>query len=110
MPSSISNSTQSSPTASCCARATTSRTGSSSRCWKAWPITRRGGGTRAGAVPGRAGGLLLYAPVVRTEDFHSAIAYLVRRLDENTAPENFLRHVFDLEPGSPEWIAERERF
>ena len=55
---------------------------------------------QARAVRERAGGLLLYAPVVRAEDFHSAIAYLVRRLDENTAPENFLRHVFDLEPGS----------
>jgi RHH-type transcriptional regulator, proline utilization regulon repressor / proline dehydrogenase / delta 1-pyrroline-5-carboxylate dehydrogenase len=65
---------------------------------------------QARAVQARAGGLLLYAPVVRAEDFHSAIAYLVRRLDENTAPENFLRHVFDLEPGSSEWIAERERF
>ncbi len=65
---------------------------------------------QARAVHGRAGGLLLYAPVVKAEDFHSAIAYLVRRLDENTAPENFLRHVFDLEPGSPEWIAERDRF
>jgi RHH-type proline utilization regulon transcriptional repressor/proline dehydrogenase/delta 1-pyrroline-5-carboxylate dehydrogenase len=65
---------------------------------------------QARAVQARAGGLLLYAPVVRTEDFHSAIAYLVRRLDENTAPENFLRHVFDLEPGSPAWAAERARF
>ncbi|HXL45783.1 MAG TPA: proline dehydrogenase family protein, partial [Candidatus Binatia bacterium] len=65
---------------------------------------------QARAVQGRAGGLLLYAPVVRAEDFHSAIAYLVRRLDENTAPENFLRHVFDLEPGSAEWAAERDRF
>ena len=65
---------------------------------------------QARAVQERAGGLLLYAPVVRAEDFHSAIAYLVRRLDENTAPENFLRHVFDLEPGSPAWIAERDRF
>jgi RHH-type proline utilization regulon transcriptional repressor/proline dehydrogenase/delta 1-pyrroline-5-carboxylate dehydrogenase len=65
---------------------------------------------QARAVQARAGGLLLYAPVVRAEDFHSAIAYLVRRLDENTAPENFLRHVFDLEPGSPEWAAERDRF
>jgi RHH-type transcriptional regulator, proline utilization regulon repressor / proline dehydrogenase / delta 1-pyrroline-5-carboxylate dehydrogenase len=65
---------------------------------------------QARAVQARAGGLLLYAPVVRAEDFHSAIAYLVRRLDENTAPENFLRHVFDLEPGSPEWNAERDRF
>jgi RHH-type transcriptional regulator, proline utilization regulon repressor / proline dehydrogenase / delta 1-pyrroline-5-carboxylate dehydrogenase len=65
---------------------------------------------QARAVQARAGGLLLYAPVVRAEDFHSAIAYLVRRLDENTALENFLRHVFDLEPGSPEWTAERDRF
>jgi RHH-type proline utilization regulon transcriptional repressor/proline dehydrogenase/delta 1-pyrroline-5-carboxylate dehydrogenase len=65
---------------------------------------------QARAVRARAGGLLLYAPVVRAEDFHSAIAYLVRRLDENTAPENFLRHVFDLEPGSPDWDAERDRF
>jgi RHH-type proline utilization regulon transcriptional repressor/proline dehydrogenase/delta 1-pyrroline-5-carboxylate dehydrogenase len=65
---------------------------------------------QARAVQARAGGLLLYAPVVRAEDFHSAIAYLVRRLDENTAPENFLRHIFDLDPGSPEWTAERDRF
>jgi RHH-type proline utilization regulon transcriptional repressor/proline dehydrogenase/delta 1-pyrroline-5-carboxylate dehydrogenase len=65
---------------------------------------------QARAVQARAGGLLLYAPVVRAEDFHSAIAYLVRRLDENTAPENFLRHVFDLEPGSAPWITERDRF
>jgi RHH-type proline utilization regulon transcriptional repressor/proline dehydrogenase/delta 1-pyrroline-5-carboxylate dehydrogenase len=65
---------------------------------------------QARAVQARAGGLLLYAPVVRAEDFHSAIAYLVRRLDENTAPENFLRHVFDLESGSPEWNVERDRF
>ena len=65
---------------------------------------------QARAVQARAGGLLLYAPVVRAEDFHSAIAYLVRRLDENTAPDNFLRHVFGLEPGSPEWDLERERF
>ncbi len=65
---------------------------------------------QAGAVKARAGGLLLYAPVVRAEDFHSAIAYLVRRLDENTAEDNFLRHVFGLEPGSPDWERERERF
>ena len=65
---------------------------------------------QARAVQARAGGLLLYAPVVRAEDFHSAIAYLVRRLDENTASDNFLRHVFGLEPGSPEWTLERDRF
>jgi len=65
---------------------------------------------QARAVQARAGGLLLYAPVVRAEDFHSAIAYLVRRLDENTAPDNFLRHVFGVEPGSPDWDLERDRF
>ena len=65
---------------------------------------------QARAVQARAGGLLLYAPVVRAEDFHSAIAYLVRRLDENTAPDNFLRHVFGLAPGSPDWDLERDRF
>src|SRR6267142_3618235 len=65
---------------------------------------------QARVVQARAGGLLLYAPVVRAEDFHSAIAYLVRRLDENTAPDNFLRHVFGLEPGSPDWERERDRF
>ncbi|HXJ77267.1 MAG TPA: proline dehydrogenase family protein [Candidatus Methylomirabilis sp.] len=65
---------------------------------------------QARAVQARAGGLLLYAPVVRAEDFHSAIAYLVRRLDENTAEDNFLRHVFGLEPGSPDWDRERDRF
>jgi RHH-type proline utilization regulon transcriptional repressor/proline dehydrogenase/delta 1-pyrroline-5-carboxylate dehydrogenase len=65
---------------------------------------------QARAVQARAGGLLLYAPVVRAEDFHSAIAYLVRRLDENTAADNFLRHVFGLEPGSPDWERERDRF
>src|SRR3989449_2175397 len=65
---------------------------------------------QARAVQARAGSLLLYAPVVRAEDFHSAIAYLVRRLDENTADDNFLRHVFGLEPGSPDWARERDRF
>jgi RHH-type proline utilization regulon transcriptional repressor/proline dehydrogenase/delta 1-pyrroline-5-carboxylate dehydrogenase len=65
---------------------------------------------QARVVQARAGGLLLYAPVVRAEDFHSAIAYLVRRLDENTAPDNFLRHVFGLEPGSPDWEVECDRF
>ncbi|HEY1120292.1 MAG TPA: proline dehydrogenase family protein, partial [Haloferula sp.] len=41
---------------------------------------------QARVVRDAAGGLLLYAPVVKREDFHSAIAYLVRRLDENTSP------------------------
>jgi RHH-type transcriptional regulator, proline utilization regulon repressor / proline dehydrogenase / delta 1-pyrroline-5-carboxylate dehydrogenase len=65
---------------------------------------------QARAVQAQAGGLLLYAPVVKAEDFHSAIAYLVRRLDENTAPENFLHDLFGLEPGSAAWQRQCERF
>lgn len=57
-----------------------------------------------------AGDLLLYAPVVRKEDFHCAIAYLVRRLDENTSPENFLHDLFGMEPGDQAWQRQVERF
>ena len=31
------------------------------------------------------------------------MAYLVRRLDENTHPDNFLHDLFDLTPGSAAW-------
>ena len=47
--------------------------------------------------------LLLYAPACRKENFINAIGYLIRRLDENTGPENFLRHAFKIEVDSPEW-------
>ena len=47
--------------------------------------------------------LLLYAPACRREEFVSAIGYLIRRMDENTGEENFLRHAFRLEPGSEDW-------
>ena len=47
--------------------------------------------------------VLLYAPATRKEDFINAIGYLFRRLDENTGPDNFLRHAFRLVPDSPEW-------
>jgi RHH-type proline utilization regulon transcriptional repressor/proline dehydrogenase/delta 1-pyrroline-5-carboxylate dehydrogenase len=55
-----------------------------------------------------AKGLLLYAPVVRYEDFSSAISYLVRRLDENTAEENFLRDLFGMKPGDEKWHRQRK--
>ena len=48
------------------------------------------------AVAKRSLRILLYAPVTRGDDFASAVAYLVRRLDENTAPENYLRSSFDI--------------
>jgi RHH-type transcriptional regulator, proline utilization regulon repressor / proline dehydrogenase / delta 1-pyrroline-5-carboxylate dehydrogenase len=47
--------------------------------------------------------MLLYAPVCRKVDFIHAIGYLIRRLDENTGPDNFLRHSFKLEVGSADW-------
>ncbi len=65
---------------------------------------------QARAVRDEAGSLLLYAPAVRRDDFLSAMAYLVRRLDENTSPENFLRDMFAMRPGSAEWHRQRARF
>ncbi|MCB1000206.1 MAG: bifunctional proline dehydrogenase/L-glutamate gamma-semialdehyde dehydrogenase [Acidimicrobiales bacterium] len=65
---------------------------------------------QARAVRAAAGGVLLYAPVVRTDDLPSSIAYLTRRLDENTSPDNFLRALFTLEPDSPAWHEQRARF
>ena len=49
--------------------------------------------------------LLLYSPVCHKQHFLSAIGYLIRRLDENTGPDNFLRHTFKLVPGSEDWQA-----
>lgn len=50
-----------------------------------------------------SGDMLLYCPIAKKEEFQNAVAYLVRRLDENTGPQNFLRHVFNLMPDSPQW-------
>ena len=54
--------------------------------------------------------VLLYAPATYKEDFINAIGYLVRRLDENTGPENYLRHAFRLEVDSPKWKELEENF
>jgi RHH-type proline utilization regulon transcriptional repressor/proline dehydrogenase/delta 1-pyrroline-5-carboxylate dehydrogenase len=64
----------------------------------------------AAAVREEAGGLLLYSPIAGRADSESVIAYLVRRFDENTGPENFLRHQFSLQPGTGAWDRERDRF
>jgi len=64
----------------------------------------------AAAVREAAGGLLCYAPIARRDDYESVISHLVRRFDENTGSENFLRNQFTLRSGSPEWDAERQRF
>ncbi|MDF2805743.1 MAG: aldehyde dehydrogenase [Cellulosimicrobium sp.] len=56
-----------------------------------------------GPHAGRGGRVVLYTPVVRDEDFDVAISYLVRRLEENAAEQNFLHAMFapDGSPGSP---------
>ena len=64
----------------------------------------------AEAVAARFGSLLLYAPVVEPADTEAAIAYLVRRLDENSGAENFLAHQFAMTLGSPEWRDQAGRF
>ena len=56
------------------------------------------------------GNMLLYAPACRQEEFTNAIGYLVRRLDENTGPDNFLRHAFHIEVDSPDWTALERQF
>lgn len=56
------------------------------------------------------GELRLYAPVVTDDDFVASIAYLMRRLDENTQPDNFLRSLFRLADDRAEFDAQAERF
>ncbi|GHF25697.1 bifunctional proline dehydrogenase/L-glutamate gamma-semialdehyde dehydrogenase [Pseudolysinimonas yzui] len=51
----------------------------------------------ADAVRADAGGVLLYTPVVSPAEFDAAISYLVRRLEENASPANFLPALLDLD-------------
>jgi len=53
---------------------------------------------------------LLYTPAVSDDDFDVAIGYLFRRLEENAAPENYLRKLFDLAPDSAAFRAEADFF
>lgn len=72
-------------------------------------------------LSGMAGGLsrvllglgcevLVYSPAVTDTNLHAAVAYLVRRLDENTADQNFLRHSFDMVVGDQAWINQEAGF
>ena len=56
------------------------------------------------------GKVLLYTPVTKSEDFPSAVAYLVRRLDENTSTENYLRASFTMKAFSSEFSEQKRRF
>ncbi|MCB1115146.1 MAG: bifunctional proline dehydrogenase/L-glutamate gamma-semialdehyde dehydrogenase, partial [Chlamydiia bacterium] len=61
-------------------------------------------------VQALTGDILLYCAVATREDFQSAIAYLIRRLDENTGAENFLAHSFGLKEGTKEWDVQAHLF
>lgn len=65
---------------------------------------------QARALLEEAGNLLLYSPIVHRGDFGSALAYLVRRLDENTAPGNFLSDLFTMSPNSESWKSQKRQF
>lgn len=54
--------------------------------------------------------LILYAPVCDEAHFNNAIAYLVRRLDENTSEDNFMRHFFNLKVGDKAWEEQKNLF
>jgi RHH-type proline utilization regulon transcriptional repressor/proline dehydrogenase/delta 1-pyrroline-5-carboxylate dehydrogenase len=47
--------------------------------------------------------MVLYAPVATRAHFPNAIAYLLRRLDENSGQQNFLRHLSHLNTRSGNW-------
>jgi RHH-type proline utilization regulon transcriptional repressor/proline dehydrogenase/delta 1-pyrroline-5-carboxylate dehydrogenase len=54
--------------------------------------------------------MVLYAPVATRAQFINAIGYLIRRLDENSGQQNFLRHLSDLHTRSRTWQVLAGRF
>jgi RHH-type proline utilization regulon transcriptional repressor/proline dehydrogenase/delta 1-pyrroline-5-carboxylate dehydrogenase len=54
--------------------------------------------------------VVLYVPVATRAQFINAIAYLIRRLDENSEPQNFLRQLNRLRTGSRTWQVLADRF
>ncbi|MFM7308330.1 MAG: proline dehydrogenase family protein, partial [Actinomycetota bacterium] len=62
------------------------------------------------ALAREVGSVILYTPVTSHDDFPAAVAYLVRRLDENTSTENYLRASFSMRPDNQAWQEQQERF
>jgi len=54
--------------------------------------------------------VLLYVPVTGDDDFAAAVAYLVRRLDENTSDENYLKAAFAISENPNQFAEQRARF
>ena len=66
---------------------------------------------QARAVKDSFPNLILYTPVVAATDFDVAVSYLVRRLEENSADENFLHALFTVgDAGERAMDDQEERF
>ncbi|MFB9307841.1 RHH-type proline utilization regulon transcriptional repressor/proline dehydrogenase/delta 1-pyrroline-5-carboxylate dehydrogenase [Agromyces hippuratus] len=65
---------------------------------------------QAEAVRRDVGNLLLYTPVVNPSEFDVAIAYLIRRLEENASQDNFMSAVFELTTSEPLFQREQARY
>lgn len=61
-------------------------------------------------VQGLCGQMLLYCPVAKRQEFQNAVAYLIRRLDENTGEQNFLGQSFSMKVESKGWDQQVEAF
>ena len=64
--------------------------------------------TAIGEISGKK--VILYAPIADKEQFAHAIAYLVRRLDENTCEDHFMGYSFGLKVGSEAWNKLKAQF
>ncbi|MFV0482296.1 MAG: proline dehydrogenase family protein [Campylobacteraceae bacterium] len=62
------------------------------------------------AIKEISGDVVLYGPTAKKEQFTNAIAYLVRRLDENTGVDNFIRYSFGMKVGSADWENQKKKF
>lgn len=65
---------------------------------------------QAAAVTEDVGHLLFYVPIVNPEEYDVAIAYLVRRLEENSLPANFMSSIFELDKDEALLQREQDRF
>ena len=62
------------------------------------------------SVQRNLGSVLTYSPVAKKEELLNAVAYLVRRLMENTDGENFLSRCFNINIEPEAWKEEKEKF
>lgn len=65
---------------------------------------------QAQAIRGDVGEILLYVPVVHPKEFDVAIAYLVRRLEENAAEQNYMSSVFEIGTNPQVFAKQKDRF